>query len=204
MASQTDIGNLCFTILGKPPITNIATDPGNAARALNAIYDMRRRALIEGRPIWRFSVKRASLPALATAPVSGPFTTQYAMPTDCIRPLQIGMTWAGLDLSDYRMGPTDADYQIEGRNILCDYGAPLAIQYVADVTDTTLFNPHFVSYLAADLAWWGCDRITNSLERQGLADKRRQLALSEAAASNALVRAPEIPADDTWILARLQ
>lgn len=203
MSSQTDICNECLTILGKPTIAAI-TDPSNAARALNAIYDTRRRALLEGRPIWRFSVKRGSLPALATAPVSGPYTTQYAMPSDCIRPLLVGTTWPGLDLSDYRMGPVDADYQIEGRNILCDYGAPLAIQYVSDVTDTTLMNPHFISYFGADLAWWACERITGSLERQTLAEKRRDKALAEAAASNALVKTPDIPADDTWILARLQ
>lgn len=203
MASQTDICNSCLIILGKPPIPAI-TDPSNAARALNAIYDMRRRALIEGRAVWRFSVKRASLPALVGSPASGPFTTMFVLPTDCLRPLLVGSFWPGLDLSDYRLGPTDIDYQIEGRNILCDQTAPLAIQYVADITDTTQFNPHFVSLFSADLAWWGCERITGSLERQSLAEKRRDAAMKEATASNALVRVPEIPADDTWIAARLQ
>jgi len=203
VSSQTDICNLALDILGKPTIVNI-TDPSNAARALNAIYDTRRRALLEGPAVWRFSVKRGSLAASATAPVSGPFQTQYPFPTDCIRPLLVGDTWPGLDLSDYRLGPVDNDYQIEGRMILCDFGAPLSIMYVSDVTDTTLFNPHFVNYFGADLAWWACERITGSIERQSLAANRRELARKEATASNALVRVPEIPADDTWIASRLQ
>lgn len=203
MASQTDICNWALQILGKPTIASIS-DVSTRARTLNATYDLVRRSLIEGRPAWRFSVKRASLPSLTTPPVSGPFTTQYAMPTDCIRPLLVGSYWPGLDLSDYRMGPTDIDYQIEGRNILCDQAAPLAIVYLADVTDTTQFNPHFCRYFAADLAWNACEEITGSLERQKLAEERRDKALAEAAASNALVKVPEIPADDTWILSRLQ
>src|SRR5271169_3492490 len=109
MASSVDICNLALSILGKPSIASL-TDNSNAARILNIEYDMLRRALLEGPGIWRFTVKRASLPALTTVPVSGPFTTMYAMPSDCIRPLQVGDMYAGLDLSDYRQGPTDADY----------------------------------------------------------------------------------------------
>src|SRR5271156_6060526 len=114
MASEVDIANIALIILGKPTIASFA-DNSNAARAITVLYDPFRRALLEGPGIWRFSVKRASLPSLTAVPVSGPFTTQYAMPTDCLRTLQVGDMYAGLDLSDYRQGPTDADYSIEGR-----------------------------------------------------------------------------------------
>jgi hypothetical protein len=203
VSSQTDIANLTCTILGRPPITSL-TDGSKRAVILAANYDTIRRKLLEGRPVWRFSVKRASLPSIPGAPVSGPYTTQYNVPTDYIRALQVGDTYPGLDLTDYRMGPIDADYQIEGRVILCDYGSPLSLQYVYDVTDTTQFSPHFVTYFAAELAWWTCEAITESLERQTVANDRKKQALSEAAASNALVRAPEHSADDTWVLSRLQ
>src|SRR5271169_6097750 len=120
MASSVDICNLALSILGKPSISNL-TDNSNAARVLNIEYDMIRRGLLEGPGIWRFSVERASLPALSTVPISGPFTTMYALPSDYIRALQVGDMYAGLDLSDYRQGPTDASYSIEGNNLLCDY-----------------------------------------------------------------------------------
>jgi hypothetical protein len=203
MASQVDVGNLCLSILGKPSIASFL-DNSNAARVINIEYDLLRRALLRGRATWRFSVKRARLPALSTAPVSGPYTQQYALPTDCLRVLLAGDTYPGLDLSDYRLGPTDAGYLVEGRNILCDYGAPLSLKYVWDVTDTTLFDPWFVVYLAAELAWTCCERLTGSDAKQEAAKKRKEDALIQAASSNALENTPEFPADDTWVAARLQ
>ncbi|HUP06844.1 MAG TPA: hypothetical protein VMU47_06825 [Caldimonas sp.] len=203
MASQTDIGNLTCTILGKPPISSLS-EGSKRASVLQANYDLIRRKLLMGRPVWRFSVKRTTLAQTGVAPASGPYTATYNLPSDYIRALQVGDTYAGLDLSDYRMGPIDADYQIEGGQILCDYGSPLSLQYVYDVTNTAQFDPQFVVYFAAELAWWCCEAITESLDRQTAANDRKKQALSDAAASNALVRAPEHPADDTWILARLQ
>jgi len=203
MASQADIADLALSILGKPSLASLG-DNSNAARVINIEYDMIRRALLRGRATWRFSIKRAKLPALTTAPVSGPFTTQYALPTDCLRILLAGDTWPGMDLSDYRQGPTDASYVLEGRNILCDYGGPLSLKYVGDITDTTLFDAWFVIYLAAEIAWTCCERLTGSDAKQAAAKDRKENALLQAANSNALENVPEQLADDTWVLARLQ
>jgi len=194
---------MALSILGKPAITSFA-DNSNAARIINLEYDMFRRGLLEGPGIWRFTVKRASLPALTTVPVSGPYTTVYAMPSDCLRTLQVGDMYAGLDLSDYRQGPTDADYSIEGRNILCDYGSPLSLSYVADITDTTQFNPNFVLALSAELAWSCCERLTGSDAKQAAAKDRKDVALRAALASAALVNPPNYPGDDSWLLSRMQ
>jgi|SRR5882672_215051 len=203
MASQVDIADLALSILGKGTIASLG-DQSNAARVINVEYDLIRRALLRGRPTWSFSVARASLPAMTAVPVSGPFTQQLAMPTDCLRVLLVGDVWPGLDLSDYRLGPTDSGYTIEGRNILCDYAAPVPIKYVKDVTDTTLFDPWFCIYLAAQLAWTCCERLTNSDTKQAAAKERKSQALTEAAASNALEKPPENTADDSWVAARMQ
>ncbi len=203
MASQVDVANLCLSILGKPSIASFL-DNSNAARVINIEYDLIRRALLTGRATWRFSVKRASLPALTAVPVSGPYTQQYALPTDCLRVLLAGDTWPGMDLSDYLMGPTDAGYEVEGRNILCDYGAPLSLQYIYDVQDTTQFDAWFVVYLAAELAYTCCERLTGSDAKQEAALKRRDHAMSQATNSNALVNTPKKNADAEWVLARLQ
>jgi hypothetical protein len=203
MASQVDVANLALSILGKPSIASFA-DNSNSARVINIEYDLIRRALLTGRATWRFSVARASLPVLSTAPVSGPYTQQYALPSDCLRVLLAGDTWPGMDLSDYLMGPTDAGYEVEGRNILCDYGSPLSLQYVSDVTDTTQFDPWFVVYLAAEIAWTCCERLTGSDAKQQAAKLRKDDAMVQATASNALVNTPHKNADDTWVLARMQ
>lgn len=203
MASVVDIANIALDILGKPTIASL-TDNSNAARAINATYDMQRRALLTGRPTWRFSIARASVPALTSVPVSGPFTQQFEVPSDCLRVIMAGDTYPGLDLSDYRQGPTDAGYSVEGRMILCDYGAPLSVLYVSDVTDTTLMDPWFCLYFGASLAWMNCERITNSDSKQQLAAQRMKMYRTEAVNSNALVNTPQFPADDTYILSRMQ
>jgi hypothetical protein len=203
MASQVDIANDALAILGKPTIASFQ-DNSNAARVITVEYDLTRRALLTGRATWRFSIKRASLPVLAAAPVSGPYTQQYAMPTDCLRVLLAGDTWPGLDLSDYRLGPTDAGYLVEGRNILCDYGAPLSLRYVSDITDTTLMDAWFVKYLGASIAWNCCERLTGSDAKQAAAKARMDYSLQQAASANALENTPEANADDTWVAARMQ
>src|SRR5208282_5267277 len=102
----------------------------------------------------------------------------------------------GLDLSDYRQGPTDADYSVEGGFILCDYGSPLSLQYIGDVTATTLFNPNFTLAFGASLAWWACEGLTGSNDKQQLALNRMKSAKTDALASGALVNPPGYPGDD--------
>lgn len=136
--------------------------------------------------------------------MSGPFTTMYALPSDCLRILQVGDTYPGLDLTDYRLGPDDSDYTQEGRNLLCDYGSPLSLVYVSDITDTTLFNSWFCMYLAAELAWTCCERLTGSDAKQEAAKSRKEYAQSRAAQSNAFLNPPESNADDSWIACRMQ
>lgn len=205
MASQLDIATICCTILGKAPPTSIfPSDGSNVANTIAGLYNPLRQALLQGPGIWRFSVKRTSLAASSTIPASGPFTTQFPLPIDYLRALQIGDMYAGLDLSDYRQGPTDADYSVEGGFILCDYGSPLSLQYVYDVQDTGLFDPNFVIAFAAEIAFWACERLTGSNDKQKLAQARRDEAKSNALAASALVNAPAYPADDTFILARMQ
>lgn len=203
MASQVDVANLALSILGKPSIASLL-DNSNAARVINIEYDMLRRGLLMGPGTWRFSIKRASLPSLVQTPVSGPFTTMYAAPSDCLRILQVGDTYPGLDFSDYRQGPTDADYSFEGGNILCDYGAPLSLVYVGDVTNTVLMDPNFIIYFASEIAWTCCERLTGSDAKQKDALNRKLMAKNAAAASNAFMNPPGFPADDSWILARMQ
>lgn len=203
MASQVDVCDLALSILGKPTIASLG-DNSNAARVLNVEYDMLRRGLLMGPGTWRFSIKRASLPQLVGTPVSGPYTSMFALPSDNLRILQVGDTWPGLDLSDYRLGPTDADYSQEGNTILCDYGAPLSLVYVSDVTDTTLMDANFIIYFAGTLAWTCCERLTGSDTKQAAAQKRMDMAMKAATSSNAFLNPPQNTADDTWVAARMQ
>lgn len=202
-ASQTEVCNIALGLLGKATITSI-TDGSNNAKILQIYYDPVRRMLLQGPGIWRFSVMRASLASQPGSPVSGPYTTVFALPADYIRALQVGDFWPGLDLSDYRLGPIDQDYSIENGLILCDYGAPLSLQYVADLTTPTLWDPHFEIYFACKLCEFSCERLQGSDAKLTAAVSRGKDARRDAVLTGALVSPPQQRADDTWVAARMQ
>jgi hypothetical protein len=90
---------------------------------------------------WNFATKRASLPALATAPTWG-FKKAYQLPSDYLRMIELEddtVTW-----------------KVEGKTIVCDQSAPLNILYIAQITDvvqfTSLFEETLTERLAAELA----------------------------------------------------
>jgi hypothetical protein len=201
MSSQVEICNVALTILGAAPI-NAITDQTNQARALNALWNIERDAELRAHR-WKFSITRATMPALAAAPLSGPYTQQFQLPAGTLRVLEIGDSYPASDLSDYRSGPTTGDYSIEGGMVLSNLPAPLSIRYIQQITDPTQFDPAFSDAFAARLAKRACFRITQSLakEKDALADYG--LAIKAAILANALETTPTFPADDTWVAARL-
>lgn len=201
MASQTDIANDALTILGAATI-NAITDQSNQARAINAVWNTERDSELR-KHRWKFAITRASLPALTDAPASGPYTQWFQLPSGCLRVLDVGDSYPGADLSDYRSGPTTDDYSIEGGKILSNLPAPLSIRYSRVITDTTQWDAAFCAAFAARLAYRTCYRITQSNAQQKTAAGDYKDAIQEAVRANALESPPTFPADDTWISSRL-
>lgn len=203
MASQTEICNSALTLLGADSI-NAITDQGNSARALNAVWNLERDSELR-KHIWKFSITRANLPALAKAPVNGPYTAQFELPSGCLRVIQVGNSnfdWPGVDLSDFRSGPTNDDYIIEGGMVLTNLAPPISIRYVQQVTDPTLWDACFTAAFAARLARATCFRITQSTSKEKDAIAEYQSQIMEAVRTNALETPPNAQADDTWIATR--
>lgn len=202
MSSQTDICNLALSFLGAGTITAI-TDSSNAARVLTAEYNLIRDSELRQRT-WRFSIKRATLAALVTPPVSGPYNTMFQLPVDCLKIIMAGDSWPGVDLSDYRTAPPTDGYVVEGNQILTNLPAPLSLRYIAQITDTGTYDASFVNAFAARLAWKCCERITQSAEKRKLAMTEYNEAVSAGYRANAIEKIPEFAADDSWVLARMQ
>lgn len=200
MASQTDICNDALTILGAGAI-NAITDTSAQARALNAVWNLERDSELR-KHRWKFAITRATLPALASVPASGPYNQQFQKPAGCLRILEIGTSYPGADLSDYRSGPTSDDYSIEGSMILSNLSAPLAIRYIQQITDPTLFDTAFAKLFASKLAEVVCFRITQSHDSEKIAISRYKQDLSDAIRANALETTPTVLADDTWVSTR--
>lgn len=199
-SSQTDIANSACTLLGAATI-NAITDPSNQAKALNAIWDSTRDSELR-KHRWKFAIARAALPALASKPLSGPYNQQFELPADNLRVLEIGDSYPGSDLSDYRSGPTSDDYSIEGGMVLSNLSAPLSIRYIRQIVDPTQWDASFANSLAAQLAYMSCFRITQSLGQQKACQDAYKQAILDAVRANALETTPTVPADDTWIMTR--
>lgn len=200
MASQTEICNDAAILLGAATI-NAITDQTNQARAFNAVWNLERDNELRAH-IWKFSIARASLPALATVPASGPYTQQFELPAGCLRVLQVGDSYPGLDLSDFRTGQTSDDYAIEGQMALSNLSAPLSIRYVSQITDPGLFDACFAKAFACRLADTCCFRITESNARKPAIAAAYKDALMAGLRANALETTPTQQADDSWVATR--
>jgi hypothetical protein len=198
-ASIVSICNRALQILGADSIINLQED-NNRSRALNIAYEPVRDAELHRRR-WRFALKRASIPASASAPDSD-YARQFPVPNDFLRLVPGGDIRQLADLSDFRSGSSTM-YSLEGGMILTDLGAPLSIRYIARITDPAQFNASFAEALAARIAETICERITQSDSKKQDAKLTYSIAIREAVRANAIEGAPESQADDTWVMARL-
>jgi len=200
MASTVDICNAALTKLGESRITDLSDDV-KGAREMNAVYDLRRKALLRAY-LWSFSMERVSLTALADAPDWG-YTVQYQLPADCLRVVQVSDTWDVPGMADYMNGPDMELYRIEGRTIRTDLSAPLPLRYVKNVTDPNQFDALFVEALSDDLALTTCEAITQSSTKKEDLRAAKKESILLAVRANAIELPPQIIPDSSWILSRL-
>lgn len=196
--SEVAICNAALIKMGADTITAL-TDNNVRARVMNQRYAATRDSELRKRR-WKFSILRVSLPALASVPDSD-FDLQYQLPVDYLRLIEGGSIAEIPDLSDFRGGGNEL-FSIEGQKILTNLAAPLAIRYLARVTDTALFDPAFTDYLASVLAFDNCERITQSAEKKETLRQDKRDSLREAIRGNALEAPPRQQADSEWIAAR--
>jgi len=199
MASAVDIANSALTKLGESRIMAL-TDNVKAAREVNAIYTLRRDALLRAYN-WNFAMKRASLPALATAPDWG-YAYAYQLPSDCLRVTQVNDYFTIPGFGDFIGGPDDQPYKVEGQTIVTDFGAPLKVRYIRRVDNAGEFDVLFNEVLAYDIAYEICYAITQPNSKQQELRDGKKNALLMAVRANAIELPPESIPDDSWVATR--
>lgn len=197
--SQVEICNRAIAKIGGTAITSL-NDNSKAARKLTDVYASALRAELT-KVTWNFAKDRASLAALSEAPEWG-YDTQFQLPSDCLRVIQINDIFIAPSLHDYVSSDNSA-WSIEGGKVLTNFAAPLKIRYIKDVTDEAQFAPLFVEVFACKLASEICYPILNSTTRKAEIKEEYKEAMIEAARANAIELPPAGMADDSWILGRL-
>lgn len=199
MSSQVAIAKRALIKLGAGTITSL-TDDGPKAVALNESFAPVRDAELRRRR-WKFSIARASLPALSATPAFG-YSYAYQVPDGFLRLLQVGDYDLGAPLNDEFAAAPTALYSLEGRQILTNLTAPLKVRYIQQVADVSQWDAAFQEAIASRLAYECCYRITQSTEREDRCLRDYKMALQEAVRANALESAAERASDDTWLRVR--
>jgi len=182
--SEVAVCNIALQKLGQPAIVSL-DDNSVAARECNRCYAHVRNTLTTSHR-WGFAMRQATLAAEAAAP---DFTYGYAFPwpTDCLRPLP----------------PTrnDLEWRMSGRKILTSDGATLELEYIAKVTDTSLFPDTFTEALAVKLALQMCEKMTQSNTKKDSLKDELKAALADAKKANDFAEISAEPPEDTWLSA---
>ncbi len=199
MASQIEVCNHALTKLGADRILSLADD-NKGARAIAAVYDKLLDAELS-RNRWAFAMKRASLPALADAPVWG-YARAFLLPVDCLSLVWVDGAAQALTLSD-RLEDSASPYLVEGRRILTDLGAPLRIRYVSRVIDPGNWDPAFWDAFAARLAFEVCEDVTQSPGKKDALWGEYRQHVAQARRVSAIQQPPQVLPDDSWLLSRL-
>lgn len=191
MTAISDVGicNLALDLLGATRITSL-TDNTDRARAVNGCYIFRRDRLLEEHP-WVFAIERFTLAPSSSPPPFG-YTNAFPLPNGCMTVLFPQRTYL--------------DWKVENNagvpSILTNDGTSLQVRCVMQITDPTLFPPAFIEALAADIAEFCCEKITQSNEKKAAAGQRKKEMIDLAKRNNSIERRPDTGAEDTWVTAR--
>jgi hypothetical protein len=183
--SEVEICNAALAALGEAPLSSL-DEPREAARLARARYGVVRDAVLRAHP-WNFAIARALLAPLDEVPAFG-FAASYALPADCLRVLEAGTP--------------PAAWRVEGRRLLTDQEAPLAVLYVRRAEEPGLYDPLFVEALAARLGADLAMRITENASRAAALWDLYQAKLREARTVDAREGTADALPDGSWLEAR--
>lgn len=164
-----DICNLALSRLGESPIPDLGANGTLPSRMCYLHYHpVRREVLCANR--WSFATVSTTLVSAEAGSSDGSHQLRHSLPPDCLRVL----------------GVSSRSWTLRGRAVYCP--APeIRLLYIADVEDTSLFEPLFVEALALRLAWKLCIPLINSTTaRQALGEEYQRVALPQAAHFNAV------------------
>lgn len=179
--SALDICNLALSKLGEAPILSLDANGSTAARLCYMHYHpVRREVLCACR--WSFAKKEITVESLAEDD-SGLHALPHTLPQDCLRVLAVNAP----------------SWTLRGRCVFCNQ-MMIRLLYVADIEDTSLFEPLFIEALATRLACkLSIPLLCSTTARKSLTDEYNHIVLPQAAYVNAV----QDQSNDTHPLYRL-
>lgn len=206
MASVVDVCNLALQKLGAKRISAL-TDQTPSARACNLLYTSARQAELR-KYDWNFAIQRVQLAADVPAPAWGR-QNSFTLPSDYIKltndypeDLTEDATQAGITVAFTATFTGLKDWVIEGKAIITNDESPLNVRYIADITDTTMWDSLFVKAVATCMAFEMCEELTQSNTKKESLAKEYEVIIEMAKKQSSIEVAPADPPPDTWIACR--
>lgn len=185
MASETEVANMALGKLGDIDTIIDLNENNQAARTIKAIFAPTRDAVLRGHP-WNCAGARKLLPADVTAPLWG-FARAFTLPVDCLR------------LNEVQGNPPR---RLEGRQILTDAAAPLAIQYNTRLENTGLWDAALTDAIAGCIAMQAAIKLTGKREIRDDLAREYGRYMPRAKNVDGQEDPSELWAEDEWVLAR--
>lgn len=186
--SDVTIANSALSLIGDQRIVSL-TDDSEAAKAINANYDLIRDEVTAAHP-WNCAIHRVEVASTTTTPVYG-FTNTFNLPTDpwCLRILEI-------------QNFDHDEWVVEGRTFLVD-ASSVNIRYVKRITDAMEMSPGLVQAISARLAHAVCFRLTGDEDLRGRIWQYYTQVRRDARSTDGLEGAPPLIESSTFATARL-
>lgn len=153
MSSKTEICNLALSnIQVSQFIANIDSDQTNEAMVCRRWFDHAVKYTLEDFN-WNFARRRKALALLSATPPST-WTYVYAYPSDCAAARRIDVDGTRTPYAEQRISFEVAMQEIDGNDVKVIYSdQPSAVLiYTKLITDSALFDAHYVEALAAYIA----------------------------------------------------
>lgn len=213
VTSKLDIWNLAVTRLGHEPVSEEGENT-KVGRLCRLHYPVMLDVVLRAHP-WNFAVRRATLAADATAP-NHEFLYAFPLPTDpwCLKVIRTSFEANGFTSAAvygypgiHGYGPGAVEYRIENHNgvraLLCNESS-LSIEYVARMTDVSLYDALFVDALAARLAAELAISLTDNQSAAKTMIDLYTMKIVEARLVDAQEGSPrDVVNTDGWLMARL-
>jgi len=173
-----DIANMALAVLDEAPIDSLDQDV-KAARLLNLHFDLTREGELT-KHAWVFAILSASIPGADTGSGDCTLNFVYELPADCLRPLPPTQNGEpdGMPVS----------WRQEAGLIYLDQPGPLALRYIANLTDPNDWDALFTEVLVAALAIKIAHPLTHKAGMIDIARAAYDRALDAAFSSNAVQR----------------
>lgn len=161
-----------------------------SARAVNSAWEIVRDEVLRAHP-WNSCITRTQLAALTPGPTFG-WDYHYQLPTDCLRVLDVG-----------HPEETQLPWEVNGKILLTDEGAPVDLRYVKREEDAGQYDALLVSAMAARLAVEVCEELTQSTTKKQVVADEYQAILAEARRADGQEHYTSEHELDSWLQARL-